>query len=261
MLFDTHTHINVEQFDNDVTEVMSRAREAGVIRMSVVGFDYPTIKRAIELADSFDEVYPTIGWHPTEAGKYTDEVEAFLLSQLQQDKIIAVGETGLDYHWMTDPKPVQFDAFRRQIRVANSVNKPLTIHNRDATEDVYKIMTEEGLPTAGGIMHSFGVDTYWMKKFLDLGFHISLSGVVTFKNAPEVKSIAKEVPLDRLLIETDAPYLSPEPNRGKRNEPAYVKYVAEEIARLKDLPVEEIARVTTQNANRLFRLEDLDGNN
>lgn len=257
MLFDTHTHVNVEQFNEDVDEVIKRALDYGVERMSVVGFDYPTIKRALELSDRYECIYPTIGWHPTEAGNYNDEVEAYLKElYTTRDDIVAVGETGLDYHWMEDPKEVQFEAFRRQIKLAKEVNLPITIHNRESTKDVYRILQEEGLPEAGCIMHSFGVSTKWLKKFVNLGTMISISGVVTFKNAPEVRDIAKEVPLDRLLIETDAPYLSPEPNRGKRNEPSYVRFVAEEIAKVKEMSVEEIAEITTANANRFFNLED-----
>lgn len=255
MLFDTHTHINVKQFNEDVEEVIQRALDHGVTRMSVVGFDFPTIEKALELSDKYDSVYPTIGWHPTEAGSYNDEVELYLKElYTTRDDIVAVGETGLDYHWMEDPKEVQFEAFRRQIQLAKEVNLPVTIHNRESTKDVYRILKEEGLPQAGAIMHSFGVSTKWLKKFIDLGAMISISGVVTFKNAAEVRDIAKAVPLDRLLIETDAPYLTPEPNRGKRNEPSYVRYVAKEIAQVRGMSEEEVADITTKNANRLFKL-------
>ena len=256
MLFDTHTHLNVDDFNDDRDETITRARHAGVRGFALVGFNYNTINRAQEMVKENGDMVGIYGWHPTEAGSFSDEVEDFLRQALGRQEVVAVGEMGLDYHWMSDPKPVQHEAFRRQIQLAKDVGKPLTIHNRESTEDVYQIMKEVGLPEAGGIMHSFGVNTEWLHKFLDLGFHISLSGVVTFKNAPEVKEIAKEVPLERLLIETDAPYLAPEPNRGKRNEPAYVRYVAEEIARLKGLSLEEIATQTTQNANRLFKLAD-----
>ena len=157
---------------------------------------------------------------------------------------------------MEDPKEVQFEAFRRQIKLAKEYNLPVTIHNRESTKDVYRILEEEGLPQAGAIMHSFGVSTRWLKRFVNLGTMISLSGVVTFKNAPEVREIAQAVPLDRLLIETDAPYLSPEPNRGKRNEPSYVRFVAQEIAQVRGMSVEEVAKITTDNANRFFKLED-----
>ncbi|MER2063638.1 MAG: TatD family hydrolase [Alkalibacterium sp.] len=256
MLFDTHTHINVERFKGEEEETILRARENLVTRMAVVGFDTETIKKSLELSQTYEGVYSIIGWHPTEAATYTDAVEDRLMKQLQGDQIVAMGEMGLDYYWDTAPKPVQHDAFRRQIRVAKELNLPVSIHNRDATEDTYKILKEEHAGDTGGIMHSFNLDTYWMEKFLDIGMHISLSGVVTFKNAPEVKEVAKQVPFDKLLVETDAPYLAPMPNRGKRNEPAYVKYVAEEIAKQRGLSFEEVAQQTTQNAMRLFRIEE-----
>lgn len=256
MLFDTHTHINVEKFNGEEQEIINRAVEHDVKRMAVVGFDAPTIQKAFDLAESNEEVYSIIGWHPTEAGSYTDEIEEKLKKQLIHDKVVAMGEMGLDYHWMNDPKEVQEEVFRRQIQVAKEVGLPISIHNRDATEDTYRILKEEDISGIGGIMHSFNLDPKWMEKFLGLGMHISFSGVVTFKNAKEVKESAKHAPLDKVLIETDAPYLSPAPNRGKRNEPSYVRFVAEEIARLKECSVEEIAKKTTENANRLFRLED-----
>jgi len=252
MLFDTHTHLNVDQFTEDVDETIERAFSHDVKRMAVVGFDTETIKRAFELSEQYSEIYPIIGWHPTEAGSYTDEIEEKLRQDLTRDKVVAMGEMGLDYHWMDDPKEVQQEVFRREIRLAKELNLPVSIHNRDAVEDCYKILKEEHVEDIGGIMHSFNVDTEWMERFLDLGMHISLSGVVTFKNAPEVKEIGKAAPLDKLLIETDAPFLAPDPNRGKRNEPSYVRYVAQEIARLKDIPVEKVAEETTKNANQLF---------
>ena len=256
MLFDTHTHINVHQFKEEEAEAIERARENQVSRMAVVGFDTDTIQKSLELSDKFEGVYSIIGWHPTEAGSYTDAVENQLIEKLKGDKIVAMGEMGLDYYWDADPRAVQHDAFRRQIRVAKELNLPVSIHNREATEDAYKILKEEHAGDTGGIMHSFNLDTYWMEKFLDIGMHISLSGVVTFKNAPEVKEVARIVPFEKLLVETDAPYLAPMPNRGKRNEPAYVKYVAEEVAKQRGLTLEEVAKQTTQNANRLFKLKN-----
>lgn len=255
MLFDTHTHLNVEKFKGEEESLVQRALDHGVARMAVVGFDTVTIQKALDLSSQFDGIYSIIGWHPTEAGSYTDDIENKLIEQLQLPKVVAMGEMGLDYYWNNDPKPIQQDSFRRQIRVAKELNMPISIHNRDATEDTYKVLKEEHVEDIGGIMHSFNLNTYWMEKFLDLGMHISLSGVVTFKNAPEVKEVAGKVPFDKLLIETDAPYLAPMPNRGKRNEPSYVRFVAEEIAKLRGLSVEEVADQTTANANKLFRLE------
>lgn len=256
MLFDTHAHLNVKQFNDDADAVIQRAHEAGVKQIAVIGFDHDTIDKAFALSDAYQKIYPVIGWHPTEAGSYTDEVEQKLINLIQTRDVKMMGEMGLDYHWMSDPKEVQKEAFRRQIRVAKELNIPITVHNRDSTADVYEVLKEEQIGDVGGIMHSFNLDPAWMEKFLDLGMHISFSGVLTFSNAPEVKESAKKVPLDKVLIETDAPYLSPQPHRGKRNEPGYVRFVAEELARLRDMPLEDIAKITTDNANKLFRLTE-----
>lgn len=252
MLFDTHTHLNVKHFEKDEAEVVQRALDAGVTQMGVIGFDNETIAKALELSETYEGIHPVIGWHPTEAGSYTDAVEAKLIDLIQKHNIAMMGEMGLDYHWMEDPKDVQEEVFRRQIQVAKKLNIPITVHNRDSTEDVYRILKEEHVEDVGGIMHSFNLDPEWMERFLDLNMHISFSGVLTFKKALEVKESAKLVPLDRVLIETDAPYLSPQPYRGKRNEPSYVRYVAEELATLRGMSFEEIAKITTDNANQLF---------
>lgn len=254
MLFDTHTHINVIHFEADEAEVIQRAKEAGVSQMGVIGFDEETIQKALELSQQYEGIHPVIGWHPTEAGSYTDAIEEKLIHLIQTNNIAIMGEMGLDYHWMEDPKEVQQDVFRRQIRVAKALNIPITVHNRESTEDVYRILKEENIQDVGGIMHSFNLDPEWMERFLDLNMHISFSGVLTFKKALEVKESAKLVPLDRVLIETDAPYLSPQPHRGKRNEPSYVRFVAEELATLRDMSFDEVAKITTENANRLFGL-------
>lgn len=256
MLFDTHAHLNVKQFAEDEAEVIQRAKDQNVSRIAVVGFDHETIAKALELSKSYEGIYPIIGWHPTEAGSYSDEVEEKLIHLLQTENIAAMGEMGLDYHWMEDPKTVQIETFRRQIRVAKELNIPITVHNRESTEDVYRVLKEEHVGDVGGIMHSFNLTPEWQERFLDLGMHISYSGVLTFSNAPEVKESAKVVPLDKVLIETDAPYLSPMPHRGKRNEPSYVRFVAEELARLREMSVKEIAKITTQNANQLFKLTE-----
>jgi len=254
MLFDTHAHLNVKQFAEDEAEVIQRAKDHGVSRIAVVGFDHETIAKALELSKTYKGIYPMVGWHPTEAGSYSDEVEEKLIKLIQIENIVAMGEMGLDYHWMEDPKEVQIESFRRQIRVAKELKLPITIHNRDSTEDVYRVLKEEHVEDIGGIMHSFNLTPEWQERFLNLGMHISYSGVLTFKNAPEVKESAKRVPLDKVLIETDSPYLSPMPYRGKRNEPSYVRFVAEEFAELREMPLEEIAKITTHNANKLFNL-------
>jgi len=254
MLFDTHAHLNVKQFSEDEKEVIQRAKDHDVSNIAVVGFDHETIAKVFELSDHYEGIYPIIGWHPTEAGSYTDTVEEKLIDLLQTRDVVAMGEMGLDYHWMEDSKEVQKEAFRRQIRVAKELDIPITVHNRDSTEDVYQVLKEEHVGDVGGIMHSFNLTPEWLERFLDLGMHISFSGVVTFNNAPEVKESAKKVPLDKFLIETDAPFLSPEPNRGKRNEPSYVRFVAEEIAQVRGMSFAEVAKMTTANAKEFFRL-------
>lgn len=255
MLFDTHTHLNAAEFDEDILETIKNAVAHDVARMAVVGFDTLTIEKSLQLSQEYKDIYSIIGWHPTESYLYTDAIEEQLYHQLQLPKVVAMGEMGLDYHWDTSPKDSQKEAFRRQLRIAKELKLPVSIHMRDAIEDTYKLLKEEHVEDIGGIMHSFSGDTQWMERFLDLGMHISLSGVVTFKNAKEPKEVAKAVPFDKLLIETDAPYLAPVPFRGKRNEPAYVKYVAEEIAKLRNCSYTEVAEQTMKNANRLFRLD------
>lgn len=254
MLFDSHTHLNAEQFKDEIPETVERAKELGVTEMAVVGFETPTIEKSLELSQTYQGIYSIIGWHPTEAGSYTKAVEEKLIQQLTLPKVVALGEIGLDYHWMEDPKDVQDKVFRRQIAIAKEMKLPISIHTREALEDTYKVLKEEDIRSIGGIMHSFSGDDEWAKRFLDLGMHVSFSGVVTFKNAPEVQAAAKVVPLDKLLVETDAPYLAPMPYRGKRNEPGYTRYVAEKIAELREMPFAEIAQQTTENAHRLFRI-------
>ncbi|MTD37568.1 YchF/TatD family DNA exonuclease [Erwinia sp. CPCC 100877] len=254
MIFDSHTHLNAEQFNEDIPETIQRAAELGVTEMAVVGFDTPTIDKSLALSQQYQQIQSIIGWHPTEAGSYTSAVETKLQELLTRPKVVALGEIGLDYYWMEDPKEVQARVFRRQIAIAKELKLPISIHTREAMEDTYQILKEKDVRDIGGIMHSFSGDPEWMKRFLDLGMHISLSGVVTFKKALDVQEVAKEVPLDRLLVETDAPYLAPVPYRGKRNEPGYTRYVVEKVAELRGMSVTKIAEQTTNNAHRLFRL-------
>ncbi|KIL52500.1 TatD family hydrolase [Jeotgalibacillus soli] len=254
MLFDTHLHLNAEQFEDDLPEVITRARENGVEWMVVVGFDRPTIKKAMELIDEYDFIYAAVGWHPVDAVDMTDEDLAWIEELADHPKVVAIGEMGLDYYWDKSPKEVQKEVFRKQIKLAIKVNLPIIIHNRDATQDVIDILKEEDAVQVGGIMHCFGGSVETARECLDLNFMISLGGPVTFKNAKKPKEVAVEIPLDRLLIETDAPYLAPHPYRGKRNEPAYVKLVAEQIAELRGITFEEVGNQTTQNAKKIFKL-------
>lgn len=256
MFIDTHVHLNADQYENDLEEVISRAREAQVTKMVVVGFDRKTIEKAMELAEAYSFIYAVVGWHPVDAIDCTEEDLAWIESLAAHPKVVAIGEMGLDYYWDKSPKDVQQALFRKQIQLAKKVKLPIVIHNRDATADVVRILEEEDASEVGGIMHCFGGSVETAKQCINMNFLISLGGPVTFKNAKAPKKIAEEISLDKLLIETDAPYLTPHPHRGKRNEPFYVTLVAEEIARIKDIPMEEVARVTTENALRLFAIED-----
>lgn len=255
MLFDTHVHLNVKQFQEDREETMQRAFDAGVKYMTVVGFDRETIPLAIQIAEENETIYATVGWHPVDAVDMTDEDLQWIEELLDHPKVVALGETGLDYHWDKSPVDIQKDVFRKQIRLAKKKNMPIIIHNREATEDILDLLEEENAKEVGGIMHCYNDAAKYVERCLNMNFYISFGGTVTFKNAPLPKEAAAEVPLDKLLVETDAPFLAPHPNRGKRNEPAYVKFVAEKLAEIKECPLEEIEKVTTQNAFQVFRLE------
>lgn len=255
MLFDTHVHLNAWQFKEDREETIQRAFDTGVKYMVVVGFDHETIPLAIEIAEKYETIYAAVGWHPVDAIDMTDKELAWIEELSEHPKVVAIGEMGLDYHWDKSPKDVQANVFRKQIRLAKKLDMPIIIHNREATEDIIQILEEEEAHMVGGIMHCYNDSVKYVQRVLDMNFYISLGGPVTFKNAPLPKEVAKEVPLERLLIETDAPYLAPHPKRGKRNEPAYVKLVAEQIAELRGIPLEEVERQTTENAFQIFNIK------
>jgi TatD DNase family protein len=252
MLFDTHVHVNAEQFNEDLEDVIERAKEAGVDNMVVVGFDRPTIIRAMELIETYDFMYAAVGWHPVDAIDMTEGDLQWIEELSHHPKVVAIGEMGLDYHWDKSPKDVQMEVFRKQIRLAKKVGLPIIIHNREATADIVNILKEEEASRVGGIMHCFSGSAETALECINMNYYISLGGPVTFKNAKKPKEVAAAVPLDRLLIETDCPYLAPHPYRGKRNEPSYVKLVAEQIAEIKQLTIEEVSQATTENAKKLF---------
>lgn len=253
MYIDTHVHLNADQYDEDLQEVIDRALNSKVEKMVVIGFDRKTIKRAIELAEQYDFIYAVVGWHPVDAIDCTDEDLEWIEQLAAHEKVVGIGETGLDYHWDKSPRDIQQQVFRKQIQLAKRVGLPIIIHNREATEDVLTILREEDAQEVGGVMHCFGGSVETAQESIKMNFMISLGGPVTFKNAKKPKEVAAEIPLEHLMIETDAPYLAPHPYRGKRNEPSYVPLVAEEIARLKELPVETVAEATTENAKRFYK--------
>ncbi|MGG1514652.1 TatD family hydrolase [Paenibacillus oryzisoli] len=255
MLTDSHTHLNAEQFNEDQAEVIQRALEAGVTRMVNVGFNRETIPSSIELAEKYDFIYTTVGWHPVDAIDMMPGDLDWIEELCKHEKVVAIGEIGLDYYWDKSPKDVQQRVFREQIRLARKLGMPIVIHNRDAHQDILQILKEEKAAEVGGIMHCFSGSWETAKQCLDMNFHISFGGPVTFKNAKQPKEVLAQVPLDRLLIETDAPYLTPHPFRGKRNESAYVRLVAETAAEIRGLTLEEIATITTRNAMALLGLK------
>ena len=256
MFIDTHVHLNADQYDEDLQQVIERAIEAKVEKMVVVGFDRKTIERAMKLADEYEFIYAVIGWHPVDAIDCTPEDLEWIEQLAAHPKVVGIGETGLDYYWDKSPKEIQQELFRKQIHLAQKLKLPIIIHNREATGDVVKILREENAASVGGVMHCFSGSVETARECIDMNFMISLGGPVTFKNARLPKEVAKEIPLEHLMIETDAPYLAPHPYRGKRNEPSYVPLVAEEIARQKELSIDEVANATTSNAIKFFNLDE-----
>jgi len=256
MFIDTHVHLNADQYEEDLQEVIDRALEAKVERMVVIGFDRKTIERTMQLIEQYDFVYGVIGWHPVDAIDCTQQDLEWIEQLASHPKIVGIGETGLDYYWDKSPKDVQQELFRKQIQLAQNINLPIVIHNRDATGDVVQILREENAASVGGVMHCFSGSVETARECIAMNFMISLGGPVTFKNARLPKEVATEIALEHLMIETDAPYLAPHPHRGKRNEPAFVPLVAEEIARLKGLTIEEIAQATTANAKNFFGIDN-----
>ncbi|MEC9485154.1 MAG: TatD family hydrolase [Candidatus Izemoplasma sp.] len=254
MLIDTHVHLNADEFDGKEAAIIERAQAAGVEKLIVIGFDHKTNEKAITLAEQYDFIYATVGFHPTIAKEINDNDFVILDELLAHDKVVGIGECGLDFYWDNNHIDDQVEVFKEQIKRSIKLNKPLIIHMRDASEATYNVLSE--YDHIKGVMHCYSGSAEMADKFLDLGLHISLGGPVTFKNAKTPKEVAKMVPLNRLLVETDSPYLSPHPYRGKRNEPARVKLVAEQIADLRDMSFKDIAQTTTQNAMTLFNLKE-----
>jgi TatD DNase family protein len=255
MLTDTHTHMDNPAFNEDRHEALMNAYENGVTRIVNVGFNRETIPTTLKLSQDYDFIYAAVGWHPQDAKDMTPEDLEEIEELCKRPKVVAIGEIGLDYYWDTSPKDVQQRVFREQIRLARRIGKPIIIHNRDAHQDILTILKEEKAAEVGGIMHCFSGSWETAKACLDMNFHISFGGPITFKNAVQPKEVLARVPLDRLLVETDAPYLTPHPFRGKRNETGYVRMVAEAAAAIKGIPLEELAHHTTANAVKLLNLE------
>ncbi len=250
LLADSHCHLNFSDYDQDRKMVISRAAEQGVRLMINVGCDLESSRTSLLLADEYENIYATVGLHPHEARHFSDEVEKELSTLADHPKVVAMGETGLDYHRNLSSPVEQERAFRAQIRLSKKKDLPVVIHDREAHEAILSILKDEKV--SHGVMHCFSGDWELARKVLDLGLYISLAGVVTFKNAATLQEVARKVPLDRLLIETDAPFLSPTPYRGKRNEPAYLLQTAGTVAALRGISVEELSQRIYDNTQNLF---------
>lgn len=251
MLVDSHCHLDFPDLAANLPQVLASMRDNDVRCAVCIGVTLEDFPRVLALAEANPGIFASVGVHP-ETTDVREPSIADLVSLAQHPKVIAIGETGLDYYWQKDAPEWQRERFRVHIRAAIETGKPLVIHNREATADTLRVMAEEGAGRVGGVLHCFTETWDVAEAALDLGFHISLSGIVTFKNALVVKEVARRVPLDRLLVETDSPYLAPVPYRGKLNQPAYVRHVAEEIASLRGISFEEVAAATTENFLRLF---------
>jgi TatD DNase family protein len=257
---DSHCHIDGPEYDTDRAEVIARAREAGVTTMLNVGTGDPhsgALERAVALADKHKEIYAAVGVHPHDAKLFDDAAEQRLVNLVKESKrVVAWGEIGLDYHYDHSPRDVQLEVFRRQLKLARELNLPVIIHSREADKDTTTILREElsGYERAG-VLHCFGGSLQMAREAIDLGFYISFAGNLTFKKAEDLRDVARQLPLERLIVETDCPYLTPVPFRGKRNEPARVVETAACLATLHGIEVSEVARITSENFTRLFQLD------
>ncbi len=249
---DTHCHLEMDEFNLDRNEVIERAKNAGIEAVITIGSDLKGNKGALELSEKYDSVYAAVGFHPHDAKDFTEEIYRKLKEWTAKEKVVAIGEIGLDYHYDNSPREVQREVFKLQLSLAKETGLPVVIHSREAKKDTLEIVKESGIDK--GVFHCFSGDMDMAEKVMAMGFHISIAGPVTFKNAKKLVEIAKSIPDDYLLIETDAPYLAPEPFRGKRNEPSYLVYTARKIAELRGISMDDLARITTLNAKRLFRI-------
>lgn len=252
MLIDTHCHLNHTDFDGDRAAVIERARAAGVAAMVVIGYDLASSEAAVALAEREPSLFATVGVHPHNASTLDERVVARLQELAASPKVLAVGEIGLDFYRNLSPRKAQEAAFRRQIRLARELGLPMVFHTRDSEAEVLEILHDEGTGGLPGVLHCFSAGREIAEQCFALGLHVGIGGVVTFKNARALQETVRTLPLERIVLETDAPYLAPHPHRGRRNEPAHVALVAACLAKLQQRPLKEVAALTTQNACALF---------
>lgn len=261
MFVDTHCHLDFKAYDEDRAAMIARAAEAGVTRIINPAVDIENTQGIIALTQAYPGVYAAVGVHPNSTADFVPGMIEELETLAQSPKVVAIGEIGLDYYWDHSPKHIQAEAFRNQLALAARLELPVIIHNREASEDVISILEAwcadlpDSLKERPGVLHSFSAPQDIADRALAAGFYIGFTGPITFKKADDLRRIAATVPLDRILVETDGPFLTPAPYRGKRNEPAYIPHIAERLAALRQVSVETLAQATTANAERLFRLE------
>jgi TatD DNase family protein len=251
MIFDTHAHYDSEQFEEDREALLSGLPAQGVRNVINVGATLEGCRASVELAEKYPFIYAAVGVHPDEVGELSEETFAWLREATKHPKVVAVGEIGLDYHWNVEPQEVQQRWFIRQLELAREQNLPVNIHSREAAQDTMQIMQEHARGLQG-IIHCYSYSREMAEEYVKMGFHIGIGGVVTFKNSKKLKNVAASIPVERIVLETDCPYMAPVPYRGKRNNSAYIDKVAEEIASLRGMTKEEVLQITEENARRLF---------
>lgn len=254
MIIDTHAHYDDEQFNIDRCTLLNSMKENGIEIIVNVGASLATSKRTVELTKEYDFIYGAVGVHPNETQELSEENFTLLRQMAKEDKIVAIGEIGLDYYWKEPDSTIQKEWFIRQMDLARELKLPLIIHSRDAAKDTMDIMVGEQARDIGGIIHCYSYSKEMAKEYMDMGFYLGIGGVLTFNNAKKLREVVEYVPLDRIVLETDCPYLAPVPNRGKRNSSLNLPYVVEEIARIKGIDPEEVIAVTNQNAKKVYQI-------
>lgn len=255
-LFDSHCHLENGRFEDDLPEVMNRMKEAGVHRCILAGSDMETSEQIVGFTQTYDHVYGVVGIHPHDAKTWTDDCADRIADWVKEPRIVGVGEIGLDYYYDHSPRDVQQEVFVKQLLLARRLDVPAVFHVRDAHGDVLSILREHRHELPAGVVHCYSGSVESAREYLDLGFYISFAGPITFKNANKLLDVAAYVPQDRILVETDSPYLAPVPMRGRRNEPSFVQYVAQKVAELRGISAEEMAEIAARNTCRLFRIAE-----
>ena len=261
LLVDSHAHLDGRQFSDDLDETINRATANGISHILTIGCDMESSACSVSIADKYEHIFAAVGVHPHDATEIGAESLTRLRSMLAHPKVVALGEIGLDFFRDRSPRDIQRSAFRKQIQLAKEVGKPIIVHDRDAHDEVIQILREENAAEVGGVLHCFSGDLTMAEQCLELGFYLSFTGTITYPKNQEIREVIKSIPADRMLVETDCPYLSPQKFRGKRNEPAYVRYTAEKMAEIKGLSIEDIARITSRNCHNLFGFGHIDQNN